>query len=103
MSKPWFLLGNRVWEGSREDELSERGLEACLGFITIREGRKDIPGRGEVRAACKRRLQGRAAQKPSRDLEGVGSMGLQGPACGWWEGRLERQAGAGSWRTGFGC
>lgn len=32
MSKPWFLLGSRVWEGSREDELSERGLEACLGF-----------------------------------------------------------------------
>lgn len=31
ISKPWFLLGNRVWEGSRE-EMSELGLEVRLGF-----------------------------------------------------------------------
>lgn len=28
------------------------------------------------------------------DLEGVGSVCLEGLACGWWERRLETQAGA---------
>lgn len=32
MSKLWSPMGNRVWEGSREEEVSELNLEACLGF-----------------------------------------------------------------------
>lgn len=44
-------MGNRVWEGSSE-EMSELDLEACLGF-NIREGRKDVLGRGKGRAAWK--------------------------------------------------
>lgn len=32
MSKLWSPMGNRVWEGSREEEVSELNLKACLGF-----------------------------------------------------------------------